>query len=221
MMNKILKVAIIGLDTSHSTAFASFMLDPETRPEFKIDSMLPTRCLRFETPFQDAEGLDKRQAIMESLGVEVGTDFDWAVADCDAIMMNINDPSYHVEYFEKCAKLGKPIYIDKPVAGTVADTRKIYELAEKYHLPIVSHTGGCEEARSIHLYNAAKMHPDIDFETCDTLIDDQILDSIDIVSLVAEISDVFDVAIPAEELLPENFNSAKALYALVERLMED
>ena len=39
----------------------------------------------------------------------------------------------------------------------------IYELAERYHLPIVSHTGGCEEARSIHLFNAARKHPDIDF----------------------------------------------------------
>ena len=38
-----------------------------------------------------------------------------------------------------------------------------YELAEKYNLAVVSHTGGCEEARSIHLYNAAKKHPDINF----------------------------------------------------------
>lgn len=39
----------------------------------------------------------------------------------------------------------------------------IYELAEKYDLPIVSHTGGCEEARSVHLYYAAKNHPDLNF----------------------------------------------------------
>ena len=65
-----------------------------------------------------------------------------------------------------------------------------------------------------------ELHPDIDFETCDTLIDDQILDSIDIVSLVAEINDTFDVAIPAEELLPENFNSARALWELIQRLDE-
>ena len=39
----------------------------------------------------------------------------------------------------------------------------IYEIAEKYKLPVVSHTGGCEEARSVHLYNAAVDHPDIDF----------------------------------------------------------
>lgn len=64
------------------------------------------------------------------------------------------------------------------------------------------------------------LHPDIDFETCDTLIDDHILDSIDIVSLVAEISDTFDVAIPAEELIPENFNSAQALWELIQRLDE-
>lgn len=39
----------------------------------------------------------------------------------------------------------------------------VYEIARKYHLPIVSHTGGCEEARSVHLLNAALAHPDINF----------------------------------------------------------
>ena len=65
------------------------------------------------------------------------------------------------------------------------------------------------------------LHPEVDFDTCATLIDDKILDSFDIVTIVAEIDSEFDVSIPAEELVPENFNSAKALYALVERLMED
>ena len=64
------------------------------------------------------------------------------------------------------------------------------------------------------------IHPEVDYDTCTTLIDDKILDSIDIVSLVAEINDTFDVAIPAEELLPENFNSAQALWELIQRLDE-
>ena len=64
------------------------------------------------------------------------------------------------------------------------------------------------------------LHPEVDYDTCNTLIDDKILDSIDIVSLVAEINDTFDVAIPAEELLPENFNSAQALWELIQRLDE-
>ena len=62
---------------------------------------------------------------------------------------------------------------------------------------------------------------DVDFENCTTLIDDKILDSFDIVSIVSEVNDRFDVAIPAKELVPENFNSAKALWDLITRLEED
>ncbi|MBQ8039590.1 MAG: acyl carrier protein [Lachnospiraceae bacterium] len=65
------------------------------------------------------------------------------------------------------------------------------------------------------------LHPDIDFETAKNLVDNKILDSFDIVSLIAEINDNFDVAISAEESTPENFNSAESIWALVERLMED
>ena len=66
-----------------------------------------------------------------------------------------------------------------------------------------------------------ELHPEVDFETCTTLIDDKILDSFDIVTIVAEVDAEYDVAIPAEELVPENFNSAANLYALIEKLMEE
>lgn len=65
------------------------------------------------------------------------------------------------------------------------------------------------------------LHPDVDFTTANDLIDSGILDSFDIVTIVAEIDAELDVQIPAEELTPENFNSAQAIYALVERLKED
>ena len=66
-----------------------------------------------------------------------------------------------------------------------------------------------------------ELHPEVDFETCDTLIDDAILDSFDIVTIIAEVNEEFDVVIPAEEIVPENFNSAEALYALIERLADE
>ncbi len=66
-----------------------------------------------------------------------------------------------------------------------------------------------------------ELHPEVDYETCDTLIDDKILDSFDIVSLITEISDSFDVRIPASEIIPENFNSAEAIWALIEKEMDE
>lgn len=65
------------------------------------------------------------------------------------------------------------------------------------------------------------LHPEVDFESEEGLIDRGILDSFDIVSLISEISDTFDVTISAEKITPENFNSAKALYALITRLEEE
>ncbi len=65
------------------------------------------------------------------------------------------------------------------------------------------------------------LHPDVDFETEERLADDKILDSFDIVSLIAEINETFDIAITAKDILPENFNSAKALYALIQKLEEE
>ena len=66
-----------------------------------------------------------------------------------------------------------------------------------------------------------RMHPDVDFESNDDLIGEGVLDSLDIVTLITEINTAFDVAIPAEEVIPENFNSAEAIYAMIERLDEE
>ena len=66
-----------------------------------------------------------------------------------------------------------------------------------------------------------ELHDDVDFMAEEGLVDDGILDSLDIVSLVTEIDSEFDVRIPPEEIIPENFNSASALWALIERLDEE
>ena len=64
----------------------------------------------------------------------------------------------------------------------------------------------------------SELSSDIDFETEDALIDGGMLDSFDIVTLVAEIDAAFGIEIPAEALIPENFNSAKAIFALIQQL---
>ena len=66
-----------------------------------------------------------------------------------------------------------------------------------------------------------ELHPEVNFEEEEHLIDDKILDSFDIVSIISGIADQFDVPISAEHILPENFNSAKALYALIQQLEDE
>jgi acyl carrier protein len=66
-----------------------------------------------------------------------------------------------------------------------------------------------------------ELHPEVDFNTATELIDDGVLDSLDIVSLVAAIDTEFGVVVPAEEIIPENFNSADAIFELITRLDEE
>ena len=62
------------------------------------------------------------------------------------------------------------------------------------------------------------LHPDIDFETAEGLIDRKILTSFDVVSIAAELSETYDVELGAVDIVPENFNSARALFALIQRI---
>lgn len=64
------------------------------------------------------------------------------------------------------------------------------------------------------------LRPDVDFTVEKALIDDNVLDSFDIVSLVGELNDNFGIEINVEDLLPENFNSADAMLELVTRMQE-
>ena len=65
------------------------------------------------------------------------------------------------------------------------------------------------------------MHPDVDFENEEHLIDNAILDSMDIVSLITEIGEEFDVTLTSRDIVPANFNSAKALHELIQRLEDE
>jgi acyl carrier protein len=65
------------------------------------------------------------------------------------------------------------------------------------------------------------MHDDVDFTTHQTLIDDGVIDSFDIITLIAEIDERIGVTIPPEELIPGNFNSFAAINALISRLEDD
>lgn len=66
-----------------------------------------------------------------------------------------------------------------------------------------------------------EVKPGIDYRNEKSLIDDEILDSLEIVTIVAKINKEFDIEFPVNELIPENFNSVEALYKVVKRLEDE
>lgn len=133
-----INVALIGLDTSHAIEFAKRMQAEDCPRDQRITGLRAVSCLRFPTPFHNEEGQDARQRQLENWGIKVTTDFNEAVSDCDAIMIEINDPSYHLEYFEKCAILGRPVFIDKPLADNIEHGLEIMRLAKENKVNAIS-----------------------------------------------------------------------------------
>lgn len=68
---------------------------------------------------------------------------------------------------------------------------------------------------------AEEIRPDVDFASEKKLVDNGVLDSFDIVSIVGEISDYYDIDISADDIIPENFNSVEAMQEMVKRLLDD
>jgi len=133
-----LNVGVIGLDTSHSIEFTRRIQAPDCPPDQKVDGMKIVTCLRFPSAFQSEPDQDKRQKILEDWGVKVTRNLDEATCDIDALLLEINDPGLHLEYFQKIVHIGKPIFVDKPPADTVANAQEIGKLAKEKKVRIFS-----------------------------------------------------------------------------------
>lgn len=129
-----MKLAVIGLDTSHSVAFTNLIQGKEAM----VDSLRVVSCLRFPSAFQSEPNQDKRQEALEALGVQVTRSLEEAVRDVEGILLEINDPALHLEYFQKVAHLGLPVFLDKPLADTLANGKAIHQLAREKNVSVWS-----------------------------------------------------------------------------------
>ncbi len=78
-----------------------------------------------------------------------------------------------------------------------------------------------DEIRETILEILEELHADVDYEAEEALVDDKILDSFDLVTLVTELREEFDVEITAKDFVAENFNSVDRLTKMIARLIED
>ena len=127
------KIAMIGLDSSHSVCFTN-LIQGSAPTGGRVEGMRVAKALRFPSAFQSEAGQDKRQSELEALGVEIMPDVKSALQGMDAVFLEINDPRLHLEYFEKVASAGLPVFIDKPLADSVSNGVHMLEIAEKHNL---------------------------------------------------------------------------------------
>ena len=130
-----LRIGIIGTDTSHVPAFAGIMAK---HPEWRIKVVaafkggnpdMPSSINRVE---QFANGLQERY------GVEIVDSIEKLIPKVDAIMLQSVDGGQHLEQVTPVLKAGKTVFIDKPLATTVEDARRIVELSKQTGTPFFS-----------------------------------------------------------------------------------
>ncbi|MDD4816566.1 MAG: hypothetical protein PHI85_01180 [Victivallaceae bacterium] len=131
-----IKVAMIGADSSHTVEYARRMCDGSFAPEQRVYGLVPISCMAVPSAFQDAAGIAARCEILRGLGVKrITTGIMPALDGADAVMVEANDPAEHLFYMEQCSGCALPVWLDKPLAATVADGRKILELAARKNIP--------------------------------------------------------------------------------------
>jgi Oxidoreductase family, NAD-binding Rossmann fold/WD domain, G-beta repeat len=135
---KILRVGIIGLDTSHAPAFAKTMNANPPIPGAegcRIVAAYPKGSPDIKSSVDRVPGYIEA---MKKLNVEIVDSIDELLKQVDAVLIETNDGRPHYEQLIPCLKAGKPCFIDKPIAGSLADAIAIFEASKKYRVPVFS-----------------------------------------------------------------------------------
>jgi predicted dehydrogenase len=131
-----IKVGIIGLDTSHVIAFTKELNAANPPPELANCRVVAA----FPKGSPDIESSVKRVPeytdAVKKLGVEIVDSIDELLKRVDCVLLETNDGRPHLEQALPCFKAGKPTFIDKPIAGSLADAIAIFEAAKKYNCPM-------------------------------------------------------------------------------------
>ena len=136
--NKGKRIGIIGLDTSHSTAFVEALnaLTPDAAYDgYKVVATYPQGSKTIKSSYERIPAYTEQ---VKKLGVEIVDSIKELLTKVDVVMLETNDGRPHLEQALAVLKAGKTIWIDKPVAGTLVDAIAIYDIAKKYKVPVFS-----------------------------------------------------------------------------------
>ena len=132
------KIGIIGLDTSHAAAFAKLINGtpaPDWASDFRIVAAYPHGSKTIKSSY---ERIPRFTKAVEKYGVKVVGSIAELLEQVDCVLLETNDGRLHLEQAVEVFKAGKRCFIDKPIGATLADAIAIYEMAERYNIPIFS-----------------------------------------------------------------------------------
>ena len=133
-----IRAGIIGLDTSHVLAFTKTLNSTPQKPEVMGVRMVAA----YPQGSKDIESSLKRvpeyTAKVKELGVEIVDSIDALLDKVDVVFLETNDGRPHLEQLRPCLAAHKPVFIDKPVAGTLVDAIKIYQESKAAGVPVFS-----------------------------------------------------------------------------------
>ncbi len=135
---KVIRVGIIGLDTSHAPAFAKVLNDKthaQHVPGCKVVAAYPKGSPDIESSTSRVPEYTKQ---FEEMGIEIVDSIPTLVAKVDAVLLETNDGRPHLEQIRPALKAGIPVFIDKPIAGSLSDAIAIFKEAKAAGVPIFS-----------------------------------------------------------------------------------
>lgn len=133
-----IKIGIIGLDTSHAIAFTKELNGKEKKDaykDFKIVAAYPYGSKTIKSSYDRIPGYIEQ---VKEMGVEIVPSIQALLDKVDCVMLETNDGNLHLEQANEVLQSGKIMFIDKPLAATLAQSIAIYELSRKYNVPIFS-----------------------------------------------------------------------------------
>jgi hypothetical protein len=135
---KPLRAGIIGLDTSHAVAFTQILNDPKASEDVarcRVVAAYPKGSPDIKSSTERVPGYTQE---VVNLGVEIVNSIDDLVQKVDVVLLETNDGRPHLEQVMPVLKSGKPVFIDKPIAGSLTDAVAIFEAARQHKTPVFS-----------------------------------------------------------------------------------
>ena len=132
------RIGMIGLDTSHSTAFVEALNSATADAAYdgyKVVAAYPQGSTTIKSSFERIPAYTEQ---VKKLGVEIVNSIPALLDKIDVVMLETNDGRPHLEQALLVMKAGKTLWIDKPVAGTLVDAIAIFDAAKKYKVPVFS-----------------------------------------------------------------------------------